>query len=158
MKEQNWYPTSIKMCQRYSETKFKSEIPKFSQKSKKKKRHKTVIEKLGFCLILTLNKIKTSWSLKKPLAVSKWGHRWDEVKLKEWGEEEAIWDGERGSTRERERIWSWERPTNFSFFFFFGFYILTKSTGNRFRTKLKSTVIIKITPINGLDLVGYRTH
>ena len=37
MKEQNWYPTSIEMCQRYSEMKFKSEIPKFSQKIKKEK-------------------------------------------------------------------------------------------------------------------------
>ena len=90
MKEQNWYLTSAEICQRYSEMKFKSEIPKISQKSKKKKGHKTMTEKLGFCLILTLNKIKTSWSLKNPLAVSKWGRQWDEVKLMDWGEEEAI--------------------------------------------------------------------
>ena len=36
MNEQNWYLTSTEICQRYSEMKFKSEIPKFSQKSKKK--------------------------------------------------------------------------------------------------------------------------
>ena len=36
MKEQNRYLTSIEICQRYSEMKFKSEIPKISQKSKKK--------------------------------------------------------------------------------------------------------------------------
>ena len=36
MKEQNWYLTSTEICQRYSEIKFKSEIPKISQKSKKK--------------------------------------------------------------------------------------------------------------------------
>ena len=29
--------------------------------------------------------------------------------------------------------------------------MLTKSTGNRFRTKLKSTVTVKITPINGIE-------
>ena len=60
MNEQNWYLTSTEICHRYSEMKFKNEIPKFSQKSKKKKGHKTMTEKLGFCLILTLNKIKTS--------------------------------------------------------------------------------------------------
>ena len=44
----------------------------------------------------------------------------------------------------RERGYEVERdPPMFPFFF--GFYMLTKSTGNRFRTKLKSTVIIKIT-------------
>ena len=32
MKEQNWYLTSTEICQRYSEMKFKSEIPKISQK------------------------------------------------------------------------------------------------------------------------------
>ena len=36
MKEQNWYLTSTEICQRYSQIKFKSEIPKISQKSKKK--------------------------------------------------------------------------------------------------------------------------
>ena len=66
MKEQNWNLTNTEICQRYNEMKFKSEIPKFSQKSKKKKGHKTMTEKLGFCLILTLNKIKTSRSLKNP--------------------------------------------------------------------------------------------
>ena len=90
MKEQNSYLTSIEICQRYSEMKFQREIPKFSQKSKKQKGHKTMKEKLGFCLIFTLNKIKTSWSLKKPSAVSKWGRWWDEVKLMDMGEE-AIW-------------------------------------------------------------------
>ena len=34
MKEQNWYLTSTEICQRYSEMKFKSEIPKISQKEK----------------------------------------------------------------------------------------------------------------------------
>ena len=90
MKEQNRYLTSIEICQRYSEMKFKSEIPKISQNSKTKKGHKTMTEKLGICLILTLNKIKTSWSLKKPSAVSKWGRRWNEVKLT-YMVEEAIW-------------------------------------------------------------------
>ena len=113
MNEQNWYLTSTEICHRYSEMKFKSEIPKFSQKSKKKKGHKTMTEKLGFCLILTLNKIKTSWSLKKPSAVSKRGRWWDEVKLTDMGEE-AIWGffkrrkkwSTRERERERERIWS----------------------------------------------------
>ena len=36
MNEQNWYLTSTEICLRYSEMKSKSEIPKFSQKSKKK--------------------------------------------------------------------------------------------------------------------------
>ena len=40
--------------------KYKSEIPKFSQNSEKKKEHKSMTERLGFCLILILNKIKTS--------------------------------------------------------------------------------------------------
>ena len=78
------------MCQRYSETKFKSEIPKFSQKIKKEKEAQNSDREIRLCLILTLNKIKTSWSLKNPLAVSKWGRQWDEVKLMDWGEEEAI--------------------------------------------------------------------
>ena len=124
MNEQNWYLTSTEICHCYSEMKFKSEIPKFSQKSKKKKGHKIMTEKLGFCLILTLNKIKTSWSLKKPSAVSKRGRWWDEVKLTDMGEE-AIWGffkrRKKWSTREREREdMKLERITCFSFFFFFG--------------------------------------
>ncbi|KAM3695222.1 hypothetical protein ACJW30_07G113400 [Castanea mollissima] len=57
-KEQNWYLTSAGVCQRYSEMKFKSEIPKFFQQFKKKKGNKTMTQKLGICLILTLNKKK----------------------------------------------------------------------------------------------------
>ena len=37
MNEQNWYLTSTEIFLRYSEMKSKSEIPKFSQKSKKEK-------------------------------------------------------------------------------------------------------------------------
>ena len=126
MKEQNWNLTNTEICQRYSEMKFKSEIPKFSQKSKQKKGQKTMTEKLGFCLILTLNKIKTSWSLKKPSAVSKWGRWWDEVKLTDMGEE-AIWgflrEGKRGSTRERKRG-SEVEDLFFIFFFFFFLWLL----------------------------------
>ena len=126
MNEQNWYLTNTKICQCYSEMKFKSEIPKFSQKSKKKKGHKTMTEKLRFCLILTLNKIKTSWSLIKPSAVSKWGRWGDEVKLTNMGEE-AIWgflrEGKRGSTQERKR--GSEVEDLFFIFFFCGFYTLT---------------------------------
>ena len=127
MNEQNWYLTSTEICHCYSEMKFKSEIPKFSQKSKKKKGHKIMTEKLGFCLILTLNKIKTSWSLKKPSAVSKRGRWWDEVKLTDMGEE-AIWGffkrRKKWRTRERERgreDMKLERITCFSFFFFWAF-------------------------------------
>ena len=109
------------MCQRYSEMKFKSEIPKFIQQFKKKKGDKTMTEKLGICLILTLNKIKTIWSFKKPLAVSKWGTPmgWSE-EIDGHGRRSNLSFFKGRSTRERERERereSWERPTYFSFLF-----------------------------------------
>ena len=106
----------------------------------KNQKRKTMTEKLGFCLILTLNKIKTSWSLKKPSAVSKWGRWWMKWSWRTWEKKKSevfLREGKRGSTRERERererkrgredMNLRERITCFSFFFFFffGFYILT---------------------------------
>ena len=75
-------------------------------------------EKLGICLILTLNKIKTIWSFKKPSAVSKWRRRWDGVKkLTDMGEE-AIWVFLREGAHERERGYEVERdPPIFRFCF-----------------------------------------
>ena len=101
-------PPWIHRCclfQRYNEMNFKSESPKFFQQFKKKKGNKTMTEKLGICLILTLNKIKKIWSFKNPQRWVNEGRQWDEVKkLMDMGEE-AIWvfffKGR--STRERER-------------------------------------------------------
>ena len=38
------------------------------------------------------------------------------------------------------------------------FFLFVLATGNRFHTKLKSTVTIKVTLVNGLDLGGYGIH
>ena len=54
-----------------------------------------------------------------------------------------------GEEKEKERIWSWEEKQSEFFSLFF------LATGNRFHTKLKSTVTIKVTLVNGLDLGGY---